>query len=81
MKRFDVHASYQNDGKFQLDAPAEKVAGRPTDFSGQWLDSDQRDIGWECETKAEAQKIKKALRSLGINAKIQTVTSEVGTPA
>ena len=69
---FDVHSHYNlvnND--FSPDERALKAAGRPTDFCGCWLEPPyQRDLGWECKTKAEAQTIKMALQKIGMPAHI-----------
>lgn len=77
---YDVHTSYNLTGEpfdFSPDEKAHKAVGRHSDFSGTWLEHPyQRDLGWGCKTKAEAQKIKRALQKIGMPATTNLVRHE-----
>ena len=62
----EVTATYTMTGYPELDAVADKVAGRPHDHSGTELST--RELGWTCANELEAERIKRALTKVGIAA-------------
>jgi hypothetical protein len=66
---YQVESGYQWKGSFKLDQVAAKAVGRVCDFSGSGMG--YRNIGWECETKKEAERIVAALEKIGLDADYQ----------
>ncbi len=64
----EVRARYPFGGSFYRDDAAKHAAGRPSDFSG--CDFGERDLGWNCKSAFEAEKIKRALEKIGMSATI-----------
>lgn len=69
MAKFEVSTSYETDGSsFDRDAAAIAVVGGDPEESG-W-GCGQRDLGWLCETRREANEVKVALESIGMPVSI-----------
>jgi hypothetical protein len=66
----EVRTSYPFDGSFYRDDAATHAAGRVSDFSGCGLG--QRDLGWNCKSDFEAQRIKRALDKIGLRSEISS---------
>lgn len=69
MTEFIVSTFYKSDGmSFEKDEIAMDAVGRDTDESG-W-GCGERDLGWICESKDEAEQVKVALESVGMVADV-----------
>lgn len=65
----EVRTSYTFTGSFVLDETAYNAAGRSSNFSG--CGFGERDLGWNCKSELEAQRIKRALEKIGFRAIIR----------
>jgi hypothetical protein len=65
----EVRTSYPFDGSFYRDDAAKQAAGRASDFSG--FGFGQRDLGWNCKSEFEAERIKRALDKIGLRAEFR----------
>ncbi len=65
---FEVRTEYTFNGSFVFDEVAFKAAGRTSDFSGSGFG--RRDLGWNCRSEFEAERIKHALDKIGLCAAI-----------
>ena len=64
----EVRTRYSFQGGFSFDHIAEEAAGRVPDFSGAGMG--ERDLGWNCKSEIEAQRIKRALDKVGLRSEI-----------
>ena len=73
----EVRTSYTwNGGAFGVDDAAHQAAGRVSDFSGCGFGS--RDLSWVCKSEIEAERIKAALRKIGLHATLTSHSSHEG---
>jgi hypothetical protein len=70
----EVRTSYLFDGAFYRDEAAAHAAGRVSDFSG--CGFGQRDLGWNCKSEFEAQRIKRALDKIGLQSEIKSAAEQ-----
>ena len=58
-----------------MDDAIEAAVGRVSDFAGAGIDG-RRDHGWVCKSEIEVERVKRALRGIGLRAEVRTVTVE-----
>lgn len=63
-ERCEIRTSYDLEHFPALDDVLEKVIGRPSDFAGAGFG--RRDHGWVCHSEIEAERIKRAIKKLGL---------------
>lgn len=70
----EVRTSYDFDNFPAMDDVIHKAVGRLSDFSGS--DFCGRDLGWLCSSEIEAQRIRRALRALGLVSRQRDLSDE-----